>query len=357
MDISIHVQVEVVNVSHTDGDSEYAFEVTAEDTLTRRERLRHRVDQFLLAPARILWDDWRARIALAILSVFLTMAIVGPNVVSKPTVMGPLLQPPWPWGTLEYPLGTTYLGASVMAQLVYGAPAMLKMIVSGALFTVIVATLIGTTAGYKGGTVDAILMTISDVAMTIPGLPLVIILAATLPIAGNPYLIGILLSINAWAGLSRSLRSQVLTLRDAEYVEASRIMDISLPRILGIDIIPNLMPYIAMNFVQQARWVIFNSVALYFLGVLPYSSTNWGVMMNSAYQRAGAVTSLEAFHWLAVPMLAVVFVALGLTLLAQSADRLFNPRVRARHAETVAGETTEEGEEEGEPQPAVGGIS
>ncbi|MFB6201823.1 MAG: ABC transporter permease [Halorhabdus sp.] len=336
---------------------EYAFEVTAEETLTRRERLRHRLDQFVFAPARILWDDWRARIALVIIGAFLLLALLGPRLVAEPQPVGPLLAPPWPWGTLKYPLGTTYLGASVLSQLVYGAPAMLKMILSGALFTVVVATLIGTTAGYKGGRVDGALMTVADIAMTIPGLPLVIILAASLPIAGNPYLIGILLSINAWAGLSRSLRSQVLTLRDSEYVEASRIMDISLPRILGIDIIPNLMPYIAMNFVQQARWVIFNSVALYFLGVLPYSSTNWGVMMNSAYQRAGAVTSLAAFHWLAVPMFAVVFVALGLTLLAQSADRLFNPRVRARHAETVAGETTEEGEEDSEPQPAVGGIS
>ncbi|WP_309484910.1 ABC transporter permease [Halorhabdus salina] len=344
-------------MSRTDVDSEYAFEVTAEETLSRRDRIRHRVDQFLLAPARILWTDWRARIGLVIIGLFLFLSLIGPSLVERPEPLGPLLAPPWPWGTLEYPLGTTYLGQSILSQLVHGAPNMLKMILSGALFTVIVATVIGTTAGYKGGTVDGVLMTISDIAMTIPGLPLVIILAASLPIAGNPYLIGILLSINAWAGLARSLRSQVLTLRESEYVEASRIMDISLTRILGIDIIPNLMPYIAMNFVQQARWVIFNSVALYFLGVLPYSSTNWGVMMNSAYQKAGAVTSLEAFHWLAVPMFAVVLVALGLTLLAQSADRLFNPRVRARHAETVTGENGPEDEEESEPTTSVGAVS
>jgi peptide/nickel transport system permease protein len=93
-----------------------------------------------------------------------------------------------------------------------------------------------------------------------------------------------------------------------------------------------------MNFVQQARAVIFGSVGLYFLGVLPYTSTNWGVMMNAAVNRAGATSSMMAFHWLLVPMLTIIVLALGLTLLAQGADRIFNPRVRARHAETIEGE-------------------
>nr|WP_303650250.1 ABC transporter permease [Halalkalicoccus sp. NIPERK01] len=204
------------------------------------------------------------------------------------------------------------------------------------------ATVIGTTSGYKGGLVDSVLMTLTDVLLTIPGLPLVIVLAGVLPIAGNPYAIGVLLSINAWAGLARALRSQVLTLRDAEYVEASRIMGISTPKILSADIVPNLMPYITMNFVQQARAVIFGSVGLYFLGILPYNRTNWGVMMNDAVRQAGATSSATAFHWLLMPMLAVILLSMGLTLFAQSADRLFNPRVRARHAKTVGGDDTDE---------------
>jgi peptide/nickel transport system permease protein len=172
--------------------------------------------------------------------------------------------------------------------------------------------------------------------MTIPGLVLVIALASALELEGDPYVIGVLLSVNAWAGLARSIRSQVLTLRDADYVEASRIMGIPTRKIIRSDIVPNIMPYVTMNFVQQARNVIFFSVALYLLGVLPYTGANWGVMMNAAYQQAGAVSSPQAFHWLLVPMLAIISLSLGLTLIAQGADRLFNPRVRARHAKSVA---------------------
>jgi peptide/nickel transport system permease protein len=77
---------------------------------------------------------------------------------------------------------------------------------------------------------------------------------------------------------------------------------------------------------------------LYLLAILPYNSANWGVMMNAAYQQAGAVSSPQAFHWLLVPMLAIITLSLGLTLIAQGADRLFNPRVRARHAKSVGGD-------------------
>jgi len=218
------------------------------------------------------------------------------------------------------------------------------MVASGAVFTVCLGTVFGTIAGYKGGTVDRVLMVVTDIMMTIPGLPLTIVLASALQIEGNPVIIGILVTVNAWAGLARAVRSQVLTLRDAEYVEASRIMGIETSVIISGDIVPNLMPYITMNFVQQARAVIFGVVGLYFLGVLPYNSTNWGVMMNAAVNRAGATSSPAAFHWLLVPMLTIIGLALGLTLLAQGADRIFNPRVRARHAETVATEDDDEGD-------------
>ncbi|WP_312854280.1 ABC transporter permease [Natronococcus sp. JC468] len=317
------------------------FETLSETQLTRSERYRQLVDELVLAPIRIVWHDWRARIAVVIISGFLFLGTVGVRLVEEPrTNQGGRLV--GAFRTLEHPLGTTASGVDILSQITYATVPMLQMITAGAVFSVIMATVIGTTSGYKGGLVDRVLMTLTDVLLTIPGLPLVIVLAGVLPIAGNPYAIGVLLSINAWAGLARALRSQVLTLRDAEYVEASRIMGISTPKILSADIIPNLMPYITMNFVQQARAVIFGSVGLYFLGILPYSRTNWGVMMNDAVRQAGATSSATAFHWLLMPMLAVILLSMGLTLFAQSADRLFNPRVRARHAKSIGGDDTDE---------------
>ncbi|WP_244605401.1 ABC transporter permease [Halorhabdus rudnickae] len=322
----------------TDGGAPVSeFEQTAGFTMSKGERRRQWLDEKLFAPARIVWSDWRARTGLIVVTFYLLMGIVGPHVVAEPTQnQGPRLL--GAFRILEHPLGTTASGVDLLSQTVHATPAMLLMLSSGAVFSVILGTAIGTVSGYKGGRFDSIAMTINDMAMTIPGLPLTIVLASVLQIEGHPIVIGILITINAWAGLARAIRSQVLTLRESEYVEASRIMGISTPKIVLGDIVPNLMPYITMNFVQQARAVIFGSVGLYFLGVLPYTSTNWGVMMDAAVHRAGATSSLLAIHWLLVPMFTVIGLALGLTLLAQGADRIFNPRVRARHAETIEGD-------------------
>jgi len=335
--------------ARTDGGAVSDFETVATTSLSRGERWRQFADEFVFAPARIVWTDRRARIAVSIIAVYLLMGAVAwvsssnwwllaeVTLVAEPiSNQGPRLV--GAFRTLEHPLGTTSSGEDLLSLTVHATPFMLKMLSAGAVFSVSIATVIGTLSGYKGGTVDKVLMTITDVMMTIPGLPLIIVLAGALSgsLSGSPYVIGILLSINAWAGLARALRSQVLTLRNAEYVEASRVMGIGTPSIISRDIVPNLMPYITMNFVKQARAVIFGSVALYFLGILPYNSVNWGVMMNNANTRAGAVSSPAAFHWLLIPALAIILLSLGLTLFAQSADRLFNPRVRARHAKTVA---------------------
>ncbi|WP_459192146.1 ABC transporter permease [Halosimplex sp. J119] len=326
-----------------DGGRVSEFEQMAEVSLTAHERRRQWVDEKLLAPARIVWDDWRARFGVVVVAFYLFMGIVGPRLVPEPSPnQGERLI--GAFRSLAHPLGTTASGVDILSQVVYATPDMLIMITAGAVFTVVLGTVTGTLAGYKGGRTDSVMMTLTDIMMTIPGLPLTIVLAAVLQIEGNPAVIGVLITINAWAGLARAIRSQVLTLRDAEYVEASRIMGIGTPKIIGSDIVPNLMPYITMNFVRQARAVIFGAVGLYFLGVLPYNSNNWGVMMNAAVNRAGATSSPAAFHWLLVPMLTVIFLALGLTLLAQGADRVFNPRVRARHAKTVEGGDDEDDE-------------
>jgi peptide/nickel transport system permease protein len=187
-------------------------------------------------------------------------------------------------------------------------------------------------------------MSFSDLVMAIPGLPLVIILAVTLN-PENPVLLGVIINISYWAGLGRSLRSQVLTIRENNYVEASRTMGVSTPRIIAKDIVPNLMPYVTVNFVFAARYVMFASVGLYFLGVLPYSTQNWGVTLNFAYS-GGALFSWSAAHWLLAPMLAIMGLSLGLILLGQGLDRVFNPRVRTRMAGESKSTVSDDDDEE-----------
>lgn len=314
------------------------FTVTAETTLSRRERAKRTTDRYLLAPVRIIWSDWRARIGFLIIALFVLIGTVGVYFVPVPRANpGPQYVPPFT--TWEYPLGTGQLGNGIFEQLVHATPEMLQMIMAGAVFSTAVATLLGTLAGYKGGIVDRSIMVLADIVMTIPGLPLVIILAAILQ-PENPYLIGLILGINNWGGLTRAVRSQVLSIRERSFVEASRTMGLSTPTILRDDIIPDVMPYISVHFVMSSRNIIFESVGLYFLGILPFTTQNWGVMMNLAYSTSGALYSLKSAHWLFAPMLTITLFSLGLILFAQGMDRLFNPRVRARHV--TSADTDEE---------------
>lgn len=318
-------------------EKDSVFEITADVEYTRKERMKVLLDEVIVAPAKILWGDYRARFGSLVLLAYLLMGTVGVWVIEEPYAgQGEQLMQPLEGGFL---LGTDQVGQSIAAGIVHSTPPIFKMMLAGTVFATVMATIWGITAGYKGGTVDRAMMAVSDVVMTIPGLPLIVVLA-TVWTPGNPYFIGILLSITSWAGLSRALRSQVLTLRQESYVEASRIMGIKNRTIMIKDILPNLMPYIMVNFVKGARGVIFAAVGLYFLGILPFSSSNWGVMMNLSYGE-GALFNPNIAHWFVIPTMTVVILSLGLILFGQGMDRLFNPRIRARHAKHTPDDSDE----------------
>ena len=319
-------------------ESEQSFATQSEIERTPTERLRTRLDRSVLTPVKIVWTDWRGRVGAAIILLYLLVGTVGVVLVAQPAyAQGPRSLDLFE--NLAYPLGTDNLGRSLFGMTVHATPPMLKMIAGGSVFATGLATAVGTFAGYKGGTVERILMTLTDTMMAIPGLPLVIVLGAVFE-PRNPFLVGIILSIGAWAGLARTLRSQVLTIREETYVEASYAMGLSTRRIIYTDVLPNLMPYILVNFANSARRVIYSSVALYFLGVLPITSDNWGVMLDRAYQ-AGALWNTGVLHELLVPLFAIFLLSLGLILFSQGTDRLFNPRIRAKHT-TQATETSDE---------------
>lgn len=324
----------------TAGDS--PFEVTADVDVSRRERYRRFLDEYVLAPGRIIWSDTRARIGAAIILLYLLIGTVGVKLVPEPTSDGP--QYVGAFRTLEYPLGTNVLGTDLFREVVHATPPMLEMIAAGAVASTVVATAAGLVSGYSGGWVDRGIMLCADIILAIPGLPLVMVLAVIIE-PTQPWAVGLMLTVNLWGGTARQIRSQVLAIRGESYVEASDIMSLGKPTILVKDILPNIMPFVFVRGVNMARQVIVLSVALYFLGVLTFSGTNWGIMLRSAYENGG-LYSPAAVHWLMIPTVTIVAFIYGLILFAQGTDRVFNPQVRARHAETL-----DEEEFEGESEP------
>jgi peptide/nickel transport system permease protein len=332
---------------------ESPFEVVSSVEETRLDKLRKLYDSYVRAPFFIVWTDWRARIGFTIVFTYLLMGIVGPLVV-EPTEVGEAGALAKPFQNWEYPLGTDNMGRDLFSQVVFSTTEILKMVFAGALATVGVGTMVGAVAGYKGGWVDTVLSSVTDIFINLPGFPTVMVLALLLPIGSNPYTVGLLLSIAAWGGLARAIRSQMLTLRGESFVEASRAMGIPSRDIVFKEIVPHLMPFVVINLTNAARRVIFSAVGLYYLGILPFENLNWGITLNQAYG-AGAHYRPGALHWFLTPMIAIVVFSVGLILLGQSLDRVFNPRVRARH-EKRSGDMAPDGESDEELTGDVGSV-
>jgi peptide/nickel transport system permease protein len=313
-------------------DDVSVFEVKSDVEWTRREKYSLLLKTWFVEPGRVILRDPRGVVGLLLTGMFILMGTIGVMLIQAPEPVGTIyVQPFQNW---SHPLGTQNRGMDMLALIVHSTPNMLRMILAGSVFATLAASVVGIVAGYKGGVIDSVLSSLADIALAIPGLPLIIVLSFVIQ-PTNPYLVGLLVAVNAWGGLARSIRSQVLTIRNEAFVEKSRALGLNDRTIFAKDILPGLLPYISVGFVNQSRLVIFNSVGLYFLGVLPFSHLNWGMMINLAFG-AGAMFSPRMFHWLYVPIVTVILMSLGFMLLAQSLDRVFNPRTRAR----ASGETT-----------------
>jgi len=304
------------------------FDLESDVDWTRRDKYRSVFRTWVLEPGLVIKNDVRGILGFAIVGMFFLFGTVGVVVYPEPTTSSKFLLPPFQ--DLQYPLGTQNRGIGILSLIIHSTPNMLRMILSGAMFATFMAAIIGITAGYVGGIVDRVLSVVTDVALAIPGIPLVIALSFIIQ-PTDPYVVGLVLSVNAWGGRARAIRSQVLTIKRETFVEKSEVLGLSFRTIFLKDIIPGLLPYILVGFVNMSRIVIFNSVGLYFLGVLPFTHKNWGVMINLAFEE-NVIYSISQVHWLLVPLFTVILITLGFMLLAQSLDKVFNPRARTRHA-------------------------
>lgn len=298
--------------------------------LTMKEMIKSFLEDWVVIPAKILVRNKKALAGFIITLGYIIMAVIGPHLVPYPkNYTCPIYLPPtlfkWP-PSLEHPLGCDYFGADIWSEIVWGAPSILQIAFTAGFITTIVGITVGMVAGFLGGKVDAGLMTVTDIVMVIPGLPLLIVLSTVIR-STNPFVIGAILSVTAWAGLARSIRSQVLSLRNREFIEAARALGLPTRHIVFREIMPNIMSYIAINFIFATTGAIYSSVGLYFLGMLPFSTVNWGIMLNWAYTQ-GALSSLSTIHYLLAPIIAIVGFQTGLILFSYAIDEMFNPRLR-----------------------------
>ncbi|QSO50715.1 ABC transporter permease [Alicyclobacillus curvatus] len=264
-------------------------------------------------------------IGLLIIIVFVLMAILGPVLYPKNLPINPnaiYATPSW-----THPLGTDFEGTDNLALVVQGARYVLLAAAFGALFTVVFGTVLGLVSGYFLGKTDAVIMRITDLFLTVPTFPLLVVLA-TVWNFGSPLAMGFVLGITGWGGLARAVRSQTLSLRERGFIESARSLGLSPWHILFREILPNVGSYIAMNLLLGITGSIYAEVGLFFLGVLPFHVNNWGVMLNLAVFSGGAMQSAQALPYLLSPLIALLLLTLGIVLFLDAVDEMFNPRLK-----------------------------
>lgn len=190
------------------------------------------------------------------------------------------------------------------------------------------SVIVGVTAGYLGGPADDGLSLLSNVFLAIPGLPLLIVIDSYLPNAdrSNSVLIGAVIALTGWAWGARVLRALTLSLRNRDFVEASRIIGERRLRIILSEVVPNVLPVLASSFLFTMLYSIGIFVALAYLGVTSTAVWNWGTMLYWA--QANNAPLAHMWWWFVPPGLCIALVGAGLALVNFGIDEFIDPRLR-----------------------------
>lgn len=226
----------------------------------------------------------------------------------------------------KYLLGTDEMGRDLATQIMYGGRISLAVGFLAAIISGVIGTAVGLAAGYFGGRVENLLMRITDIILVIPGLPLMIVLAAIL--GTSIWNIIIVISIIGWTGTARVVRAQVLSLKERPFIESVKAIGASDFRILLYHLLPNVLPLIVAQMILRIGNAILTEASLSFLGLGDPTIISWGMILHWAF----SVGALSANYWWYIipPGICITLVALGFTFVGYALDQIVNPRMRMR---------------------------
>jgi peptide/nickel transport system permease protein len=288
--------------------------------LATRRRGRFRVPGWLV----LLLRNPKSCTGLAMVAFVVLIALIAPLIsVADPNgfnILAARQAPSW-----NHLFGTTDQGSDIFSQVVVGARRSLLLgAAAGALATGL-AAILGITAAYVGGVVDEVVNFLTNVFLTIPAIPLLIVVSGYLKSRGMGTMI-LVLALVLWAFEARILRGQALSLKNRDFVLAAKAAGESTPRIVFGELIPNMISRIAAAFVLVFYIALLTDAGLEFLGLGDQSVTSWGVTLYWAQTNS---TVLQGEWWpFFFPGAALAFTVLGLVLILAGIDEVSNPRLR-----------------------------
>jgi peptide/nickel transport system permease protein len=263
-------------------------------------------------------------VGFIVFACIVLVALIGPFFVPQtlPTNVRAIYVAP----SLQHPLGTDSEGRDILIQMINGGQSIILVGAAAALFSTLISITFGALAAYVGGIVDTVVMLLADVVLTLPQIVLLVVLSTFIHL-NSPWLLAGIIALLSWPTLLRAVRAQVLSLKEREYVEAARLLDLGTPRILFVEILPNMANFILMNFTIGMTTAIYSQVFLYLFGVVPLAGNNWGIMLNLAWVR-GAIFFKQSLLYILAPVLTISLLQLSIVTMTRSLEDIFNPQLR-----------------------------
>jgi len=274
----------------------------------------------------LLKYDGRFRVAFVFLVIIVIMALL--TVVSpydpKKTFMVPQDLPP----SLEHPFGTNSRGQDLFWWMAFAVRNSLMLGIICAIVSRIIAIFVGMVAGYRGGVIDRILMSINDSFVVLPVLPILILLSFLLRGKMSLWMLGVLLGLFGWPWDGRLIRSQVLSLKERAFTRTAVYSGTTPLLITMREHLPFVLPVVFATTINNLLWSIGMEVTLSVLGLSDVTLPTIGTAIYRANQHQALVAGV--WWWLGAPILIAVLLFLGLYLLFSSVNEFIDPRTRLR---------------------------
>jgi peptide/nickel transport system permease protein len=210
--------------------------------------------------------------------------------------------------------------------MIAGTPLTLRIGFVAGFLGVFIGTILAFVSAYYGGWVDTLIRGIVDIGLTVPGLLVLLIIAVQVKASLSVNQMALVVAILAWLWPTRTIRAQVLSLRERPYVEVARLSGMSGPEIIIKELIPNLLPYLAASLVGATASAVLASIGLEALGLGPIESPTIGMTFYWVIYNSALL--LGMWWWFIPPIVIIVILFLGLFNLAVGLDEIANPRLR-----------------------------
>ncbi len=262
---------------------------------------------------------------IGIILALLLFWIVGSLVVGTGGAV-PLSGPPDVPPNGDFPLGTDSAGRQLLPVMIAGTPLTLEIGLLAGGVGLLIGIIFGFTAGYFGGVVDTVIRSLADVILPIPALAVLVVIASTVKTVLNVEIMALIVASLAWMWPTRTIRSQVLSIRNRAYVEVARFSGLSSVDIIFGELLPNLLPYLAASFVSSVGAGVLAALGLEALGLGPQDAPTLGMTIFWAIYYGAVLRGM--WWWWGPPIVIIVLLFVGLFLISAGLDEVANPRTR-----------------------------